>query len=318
MSTVEVRALELPAPMAFIAMTFPAYRHLLSFDDKSTRHVDTTDNRWIRPLALAAWHGNVPVGLVLAELPVTPDGTAPQLLSMFVDPKFRDQGVGTALVNALETLIRERGFAYVEAVYMTGRPGTEAIERVLAKRGWSPPVTRTLTVRFFPAMIAAQDWFPPVLNSAPECEVFPWTELTEEQRAEIRRTNQEDRWIPPGREPWEHDLDGFEKQSSVGLRFQGAVIGWVINHMVADDMVRFSCAFAREGEEAPNRFHALMAHSIQRAAGAGIKLGTFVTPLEESELSRLLAERCPEAFEFIGETRVSVRWLDDDASTMGA
>ena len=54
MSTVEVRALELPAPLAFAGMTFPAYRHLLSFDEKSTRRVDGPDDRWIRPLALAA------------------------------------------------------------------------------------------------------------------------------------------------------------------------------------------------------------------------------------------------------------------------
>ena len=318
MSTIEVRELETPAPPVFSAMTFPAYRHLLALDDKGTRHLERDDHHLIRPLALAAWQGATAVGLVLAELPVARDGTAPQLLSTFVVPELRDNGIGTAMVRALETEIRKRGFDYVETVYMTGRPGTEAMERVLAKLGWAPPVARTVTVRFYPAVVAAKPWFDGVRRSAPECEIFPWTDLTAEERDELRRTNAEEHWIPPGREPWTHDRDGFDPIGSVGLRKDGHVLGWVITDQVGDEATRFSCMFVREPADDPRLIFPLLAESIGRLAAAGVKIGTFVVPVGEARLTVLVIERCPDAVEFLGETRGSSKWLSEDTAEMGA
>ena len=317
MSTVEVRELDIPAPAVFVGMTFPAYRHLLTLD-KATRHLERDEQRVIRPVALGAWQGAAAVGLVLGEFPVVPDGTGPQLLSAFVVPELRDNGIGTALVSALEAEIRSRGFDWIETVYTTGKPGIEAMERVLVKCGWLPPVTRALTVRFFPAVVAAEPWFDEVRLSAPDCEIFPWSALGIEERDAIRRTNQDARWIPPGREPWAHDLDGFDTLSSMGLRQGGAVLGWVINHRVADDTMRFSCAFVREDLAAAGRLYPLVAESIRQLAEAGVKIATFVTPLNESEIAQLLKERCPAAFEFFGETRGSVKWLNVDTAGLGA
>jgi GNAT superfamily N-acetyltransferase len=318
MSTIEVRELETPAPAVFGAMTFPAYRHLLALDDKGTRHLERDDTHLIRPLALAAWQGSTAVGLVLAELPVARDGTAPQLLSTFVVPELRDKGIGTAMVRALEAEIRKRGFDYVETVYMTGKPGTDAMERVLVKLGWTPPVTRTLTVRFYPSVVAGKPWFEEVRRSAPECDIFPWTEITADERDEIRRTNQEENWIPAGREPWTHDLEGFDRIASVGLRHEGRVIGWVITHQVSEDTTRFSCIFVREPADAPKWVFPLLAESIGRLAEAGINIGTFVVPVGEARLTVLVIERCPDAVEFLGETRGSSKWLSEDTSVMGA
>lgn len=318
MSTIEVRELETPAPAVFSAMTFPAYRHLLSLDDKGTRHLERDDRHLIRPLALAAWQGSTAVGLVLAELPVAPDGSAPQLLSTFVVPELRDKGIGTAMVRALEAEIRRRGFDYVETVYMTGRPGTDAMERVLLKLGWTTPIARTLTVRFFPRVVAAKPWFEDVLRSAPDCEIFPWSELSVEERDEIRRSHQEEPWIPIGREPWTHDLDGFDRIGSVGIRQAGRVIGWVITHQVGEEATRFSCMFVREPADDPRLIFPLLAESIGRLAAADVKIGTFVVPVGEARLTVLVIERCPDAVEFLGETRGSSKWLSEDPAVMGA
>ena len=319
MSTIEVRELEMPAHPSFGAMTFPAYRHLLNLDDKGTRHLERDDQHLIRPLALAAWQGATAVGLILAELPVAPDGTAAQILSTYVVPELRNQGIATAMVGAVETEIRSRGFDYVETVYMTGKPGIEAMERVLAKRGWAPPVTRTLTVRFRPEVVVEAPWFDDVRHSAPDCEIFPWSELTPEERDEIRRTNQESRWILPGREPWAHDLvDGFDETSSVGMRHEGRVLGWLITHKVAEDTTRLSCSFVREVSEIPHRIFPLFAETIARLAATGVKIGMFVTPVDEAQSALFITERCPEALEFLGETRGTTKWLNDDTAGMGA
>ena len=43
------------------------------------------------------------------------------------------------------TRLREAGHIVVDAVYMTGRPTTAAVERIFQKRGWGNPVTRAIT-----------------------------------------------------------------------------------------------------------------------------------------------------------------------------
>ena len=311
MSTVEVRSLDIPAPIIFENMTFPAYRHLLH-NDRAPRHLEADDGRLIRPLALAAWHGDNAVGLVLAELPIARDGSAPQLLSMFVAPTLRDNGIGTAMLTALEEEVRRRGFDYMETVYTTGRPGTEAMERVLAKRQWSTPVTRAITVRFVPSAIVGMPWFEDVRLSAPECDIFPWSDLRPDERDTIRRTNDEAPWIPPGREPWRHDVDGFDAVASVGIRCQGAVVGWVIGRELIEQTTSFSCGFVREDLEA-RLLYPMFAESIRRMAEAGRQIGMFVTPVEESQLALLLRERCPETLDFFGETRGATKWLNETA-----
>jgi hypothetical protein len=87
---------------------------------------------------------------------------------------------------------------------------------------------------------------------------------------------------------------------------------------VAEDAARFSCSFVREPVDAPRWIFPLLAESIGRLAQAGVKIGTFVVPVDDARLTVLVIERCPDAVEFLGETRGSSKWLSEDTAVMGA
>jgi GNAT superfamily N-acetyltransferase len=294
----EPLAPQLAQPCA--AMTFPAYRHMLSLEP-TPRHPQDGDPRVVQPTGVVAVRGGEPVGLALAELPVGQQGT-PELLSLFVRADARGQGTGTALLAALEEHLGAQGVTRVETVYMTGGAGIPAFERVLWKRRWDAPTARTMTVRFTPESAARASWYGRVRLPA-EYEIFPWGDLKDEERAEMQQSNAAEPWVAPGLEAWAHDQRGFDSVSSVGLRYHGKVVGWVINHRIAQDVVRFTCSFMRKDLGRRGRILPLYTSSIERLRDTGCRFCTFITPVMYRGMVDFVKNRCGDAVIFLGETR---------------
>ena len=109
-------------------------------------------------------------------------------------------------------------------------------------------------------------WYGRVRLPAPDFEIFPWTGLTPDEKRRLATSQLAQPWMTEGLEPWRHDHAGFDEVSSVGLRHRGEVVGWVINHRLANDVVRFSGAFVRADHARRGRIFALYTDSIERLA----------------------------------------------------
>ena len=295
---------ELDASMAEACarMTFPVYRHLLSLQ-RAPRHPEQGDERLIQPVGVVAQSEGAPIGLALAELPLGSERSenTPEVLSLFVRPESRNRGVATAILERLERGVRARGFAEVKAVYMGDRPGNAALARVLAKRGWSAPAVRTVTLRFTPRGARKTPWFGRVRLSR-QYQIFPWTELTPREREQLQRSQADAPWIPPGLEPWRHDRHSFDPVSSVGLRYRGQVVGWVINHRVSPTTVRFTCSFMRKDLGRRGRILPLYTASLERLDEAGCKDCLFITPVVFPTMVDFVKNRCAPWEGFLTET----------------
>jgi GNAT superfamily N-acetyltransferase len=314
-SGLEIAELDASTGPAWAPMTFPVYRHLLRLEP-APRHPEQGDDRSIQPVAFGARLDGEPAGLALAELPLGAERLAeeaektPEVLSLFVRPEQRNKGIATALMQRSEAHIRGRGFAEVKAVYMGGRPGNAALGRVLAKRGWSLPRVRTVTLRFTPRGARNTPWYGRVQLSD-EYQIFPWSELTLEERDEIRSSQAESQWIPPGLEPWMHDRHSFDPISSLGLRHRGRVVGWVINHRVSPTTVRFTCSFMRKDLGRRGRILPLYTASLQRLEEVGCKECLFITPVEFPTMVSFVKDRCAPWEGVLTETYGVTKRLDE-------
>lgn len=297
------------------SMTFPSFHHLLSLRP-APKYLDEADGKRIQPVALVVVEGEAPsvrvLGLLLGMYPIDALDRPPEILSLFVAQGDRNHGIATALVAAFEAELVALGQSVVEAVYMTGKPSIAALERILAKRGWLPPVTRTITVRFTPSEAANTPWFGRVRLPSDDYEILPWTDIRPEERDAIRRSHEAAPWIDHGLEPWRYDVQGFDTVSSLGLRYKGTVVGWVINHRIGPDFVRFTCSFMRRDLSRRGRILPLYTESIKRLAATGCQTCSLVTPLEYAEMAEFLKRRCASAVHFFGETRGAVKQLTTD------
>ena len=256
----------------------------------------------MQPVGLVAWQGERPVGLALAERSIEAPDRA-EVLSVFVESDRRNDGVATGLVHRLEQHLRAAGVRTVTAVYMTGKPGIAAMERVFEKCRWTPPEARTISVWFTPEEAMRMPWFGRIEVETPDFENCASGDVTPDEKAELARSHEAAPWIPRGLEPWRHDFYGFEPVSSIGMRHRGAIIGWIINHEVRPGSVRFTCQFMRPRHSRRGRMLALYTESILRLERAGCVVCSFAVPMYYKEMTQFLKRRCLPWLEHVTESR---------------
>jgi ribosomal protein S18 acetylase RimI-like enzyme len=304
---VQCRVLDPAGAERFQAWTFPAYRHLL--DLRPGTRFQVADPRPIRPLALLGTQDGEPAGLVLGCVPAGTGESAlpddPELLSVYVAPRARCQGMGRLLVGEMESAIAGAGFARAETVYMTGGPGIGFFESVLAHRGWSPPAVRMFVFKGMIRQLQCSPWFGR-FELGRGFELFPWSTLGAGGMAALQESHARTGWIAEDLRPWLHSaLDA----SSLGVRYRGEVVGWVLNHRLGDETIRFTCSFMRRDLSRRARILPAWYESVRRAAEAGYRRLTFTVPARHREMAASALRWGAPWLTFRGETRGSSKEL---------
>lgn len=199
-------------------------------------------NRVIPPYAplitiLARQQGQV-MGMVLAQLQA--EAQLASLRSLYVLSEHRRQGVGSGLLEYLEEVLARQGYQRLEFIYQTDWSNHPVVAPVLEKRGWVVQ-PHQLLLKITREQLAQA----PVLRKyhIPQAfTVFPWSELTPEEARAIQQRQARMGWYPPEQDPFQYE-PFIEPQSSLGLRYQGQVIGWKIHHHFTPDTVRKTLLF---------------------------------------------------------------------------
>jgi GNAT superfamily N-acetyltransferase len=292
------------------AWTFPAYRHLLALEP-AERNPSHGDRRHVRPIALVGEDEDGEVaGLVLGALPAAEEDVAArpaELLSVFVHPERRRQGMAGILLARLEREVRAAGARRIETVYMTGG-AAEIVERLLAARGWSAPETRMSVVRFTIDEAKSTPWFGRYRWRS-QTEYAPWVEVTDEEIERLRASHRASGWITEDLVPWQFDRAGVEPHSSLAIRRRGEIVGWVINHRMPDGTVRFTCSYIHPDLKRRGRILPAYTESVRRVADAGYSRCVFTVPAHHPEMVAFVERWAARWVGFVGETRGSSKEL---------
>jgi GNAT superfamily N-acetyltransferase len=291
----------------FAGMTFPIFRRLLD-GAPVILYPEEGDQRLVRPLLVGAREAGQPVGLAVAALAPGADGDA-ELLSVFVSPGARRRGVGATLLGALEGGARSEGCRRLYGTWMTSAKQLEAIEGLLARCGWAPPHPRMLVVKFTVEEAQTVRWYGRYQLRA-GLEFLPWLELGAERLARLEESHAARPWIPPDLLPWRHDPDRLEPHSSIAALLDGEVVGWVINHRLGEDLVRFTTAFMRRDLARRGRLVPLFSESIRRLDETPLRRCMFTTPLHHREMVAFVERHCKRWVSFVGHTRGSFKDLE--------
>ncbi len=289
MASIDTAAATGPLDDEWAAMTFPAYRPLLLALGPAGAGT---------PAARVARDGSRPAGLVLAQ-PDADDPTSAELLSMFVAADLRGRGIATSLLAGLEADLARRGFGRIAGVYMSGKSHVAALERIFCKRGFEPPVRRRVAVQFLPEEPARARWYQKARMPGGS-EIFAWTELTAAELEGLKRSQAERGWIPPALEPWSCDQN-IDTVSSVGMRKDGDVVGWVINHRMRPDLVAFTISHMRPDLARRGAIFPLYVAALQRLQGTGV-LCSFVTDSNFASMQQFVLKHVAPYVRYCGET----------------
>jgi GNAT superfamily N-acetyltransferase len=230
-------------------------------------------------IAIGAKVEDKPIGLVYGEIDESQTG---HVRSLFVTAAFRNQGIGASLLNVIEQEFRRRGCAGIHVSYVSGRPSTEALERLLRSQGWTDPEPETLFCRVDERMLnwwvyQKQGWL------AGDFSLFDWTELTAQDREYIVRTQAETPWIPEDLVPFQYEKN-FEPLNSFGIRHKGRPVGWMITHRLTPDTIRYTCSYIDTRLQKLFKIIPIYQEAYRRQSAAGIPYALFMVPYRHTAM----------------------------------
>jgi len=252
----------------YSSLTYPLYRSRLQ-----TLTIEG------KTIAIGASVSDKPVGLVLAE--ILGDGSA-KVLSIFVEPNYRCLGIGAALLNTLEEELTLRDCTNLEIVYTLAKSTTLALERLLQKCNWPSAKPRMLICKTTTDDMINAPWMK--LSRLPAAyEIFPWMEITPQERVALKKQQEEKHWMASDAIPFDYEQD-LEPINSIGLRYKGEVVGWLITHRTAPDTIRYTCSYVRPDIQRMGRIIPLYIRATQLQMEAGISRGTWTVSLMHTSM----------------------------------
>ncbi|MBE9035704.1 GNAT family N-acetyltransferase [aff. Roholtiella sp. LEGE 12411] len=257
-------------------------------------------------VAIGACEEEKPIGLALGK--VFPGGEFVEVLSIFVAPPHRGAGIGTTLLTRLEQELQVRGCKQAELVYMSGKTTTPALEHMLQKRHWTTPETRMLVCKGKAETIIQAPWMKKYSRLPSEYSIFPWIEITPQERQAIQEQQKIEPWIPKDLIPFLHE-ENLEPINSLGLRYQAHVVGWVINHRISPDTILYTCSFVRKDLQKMGRIISLYAEASKRQFQANIPNGIWTVPLEHESMVKFVKHRLAPYLISVTETRGTFKLL---------
>lgn len=270
------------------SLTFPSYRERLTESGV---------------FSLGAEFLGEPAGLAVALL-----GPTAKLLSIAVRPSLRGRGIATRLLAQLEEELRRLGSARMEVVFIAGQPSTQALERVLALRGFSPAEPRMLVCRSTIELLRRAPFVARVPESAGR--VFEWAGLGAQEKQALRDELAASDQVPEWASPFGAQTD-LEPGNSIGLVRGGRIAGWMITHRPLADTVRYSRLFVRRGER-PGLGFMLVGHSIllhaERLADAA-PLASMDLGVSNRMMVNFLARRLRPFLSDVAVSKASVKEL---------
>ena len=276
-------------------LTFPAFRYVL-------RSIDSQKS----VIALAASYLEQPVGLALAE--IREDDSFAEVVSIFVEPPQRCAGIGTALLTRLEEELSQRGCTKAKLSYITGKSTTPALERLLQKCNWAPPQPRMLICKGQAETIMQAPWMKRYSRIPSSYSIFAWLEITQEERQAIQQQQEAQPWVPEDLIPFLCE-ENLEPLNSLGLRYQGQVVGWLINHRISPDTIRYTSAFVREDLQKMGRVISLFFEAGKRQVEAKIPNVIWATPLFHKSMVAFIKNHWAPYLNSVEETRGTFKFL---------
>ncbi|MCG7974243.1 MAG: GNAT family N-acetyltransferase [Candidatus Thiodiazotropha taylori] len=226
-----------------------------------------------------------PVGLILCELD---DCGKARIVCWNVLPHYREKGIGSRLLSHLEQMLSANEIGMLTHLTRSDLPSFKIVEATLIPRGWSCS-ERLRLYKVTKSNYKEPVWFDQV-TLRQGYSLFPWNKLRSTERAQIVAKQNAGNWFPGELTPFQEEST-IEWSNSIGLRFQGEVVGWMITHRVATDVVQYTALFVAEEHRSQATGIALIADSVKRHLAVGGSRAIFQVRSDNTPFIRFVDRR---------------------------
>ena len=231
-----------------------------------------------------------PVGLILSTL--DQKGTTARIHSLLVHPDHRNQKIATNLMTRLESELVKMGVEQIDGYFRSHWKSGDHINALLGTQQWSQPKEALTIVRGL--AVNALKVFSQHKSDLTDGYAFvDYDHLHEKDREEILLQGN-NRWYPSQLNPFANPSSIYPP-SSIFLRYEHKIVGWVVTHLVAPDLNEFTSLFLDPQHRSFRNAHRLMHEGIDQQVRTGIANFMITARTENKTMSRYVQRHAKTA-----------------------
>lgn len=265
---VDLKTLDSHSKDLYSSLTDPQFRCCL--DGRSPHNMAEAP-----VFAFAAHKQEIPVGLILGSF--FPATRITQVHSIYVAEKSRNQHIATNLFAHFEQLVSDKGCQILTHQYPLENALTPILEHIFSLQKWE---NKLFSIHCHFDQSFSAPWMKKRFVFPDGFEEFLWSSLTNEERQKLLWQEQQG-VFPTELSPF-RDEEHFEPLNSLGLRYKGEVIGWMVTHRIKPDTIKYSALYIQKDLESLGVAVHLLRDSINRNIHSSIPYATLDVNIEQS------------------------------------
>ena len=193
-------------------------------------------------LAVSVRKNNNIVGLCIAEFDFSHSYS--EIISFYLDPEYRNKGIGQELLNKTEQILLQKGYEEVRTYYWSSWESFESTKHILRKQGWSEPEKLMHVFRTDIARISTVPWRKRIV--LPEgYEITPWSWVSPDEKKDIKDEQEFMPYYPESFSPFYHE-DQLAYYTSLALKYKDKVVGWMLSYWNSPTTIEYNNVFIRK------------------------------------------------------------------------
>lgn len=238
-------------------------------------------------IMLIAHNGHHQVGAITLE---TLPNKVGKILSWYVIPPYRGLGIGKELLIKVQKIAQKAKLQGLVIDYVSDWTQKDIIEAIIQKQKWEKPIVKLSLCKASNDSISNAPWLKNLTDLPSTMEFGMWKDVTNEEKIIIQEKKNIQDWYPNIVSPFQSP-QFVNLETSVVLRHNKKIAGWMITHSVKKDTIEFTAAFVDSKElglQKKSLLLQLCKYSINLFLEEGYKYGIWQIQQENKTMFRFV------------------------------
>lgn len=227
-----------------------------------------------RIIVIEASDEGTPVGLALGTYKKSYHYA--EINSLFVKPEYRQKKIGTTLLKQLQNEVKKEKGILITSIFPLEDETSTIWQKILTNNKWDEHIPFMTRCTFYREYFNPP-WLHTPIKFPPDYQEFLWSEITNDEKDQIKRMEKQG-IVPDILSPF-FEESRIEPLNSLGLRYKGEIVGWMITHRIDQNTIRYTSLFLIKDFRNQSYSTKLLLDAILLQKKSDVNIGVFELPL---------------------------------------
>jgi len=230
-----------------------------------------------------AVYNRKPIALILAN--ATPADRLFRIHSFYVQPDFREKGIGSHLLERLEKEVKRKGTRKTEVFFRENWKSAKVLNKILRKQGWAKPMPHSIMLRGEISAVWKIIKRHETCNNA--ASFVPFSHLKKIDIVYIQKRQKNGLWSDPALDPFVLP-DSILADCSFLVKRGGEPGAWIVVHQLQKELIEITALFVDSSFRQFGIAYELIRRAFSQLEKSAYSRFVVTSRLDGNAVSRLL------------------------------